>query len=382
MEHYLGALIGKYDIHCEPLLDPVLDVPGMMPANITLVNYRNRLIWAVRLASYLYLPFTQDPNVSKIRFLQSPSQSKIAIGEWHWNSKLLDLPAGNTALWGMFSGPEDPRLYTVYDPNETLYMIVARPDMEPNKVEQVVYRLDDSLQPETSFRVPSPNAMEKNWAPVQGGWHEFLYDPSQGTTVKLTTNSIHPDTANLVGPTQFSNQDGGSSQVIPLDEYRWMTITHNRWWHSMGGYVRFSYNHNLRIMHREGPNFVTDKCLDFRFLIPGIEFCCGLTEFQGRIYIGFSIWDGSVHVLSFPKSNLDVILDALAGDTGCEVSNYFTNSFQYRITGVWNHPSMIQWIGHGLSQEQELEIIEDCQGYLPSNILDSLRLQVIMRHRA
>ena len=369
---YLGALIGKYGVRCTPIWDPLFNQSNMLPGNITITNYKGHIVWAVRLVNYLYYPFWSDPDVNRLHFFDMPANSKIVMGslDGYFPSRIVELPEGTCAFMGMYRGAEDPRLYVW---NDELYMIVARPDVVPDKVVQVIYRFKQDLSTfDKEFTIESPNQLEKNWAPIVGKEHEFLYNPNTGSTVSLVSDATNPERCILQGDTSFEGIQRGSTQVIPSSKETYITIVHTTWYEFLSEYRRFDYSHYLKLMTYDDENrsFVTRNIVPFRFLIPGIEFCCGIAMDEHNLYISFSTWDASVFIMSIPLQVFDLVINTLKNQELPQPTDAFEMMYNSSKHEDVNN-GMLLYCKY-LPIGDMLNIVNGCRGRIEDNILDSI----------
>lgn len=376
---YLSSILKNHpEVKCIPLWDGLLDKPGYVPANISLTNYNGHIIYAVRLVSYICYNFTQWSSINQMMHLQWPCTSIIVIGsiDGYYKQVELNIPMGDHLLWNIFKGPEDPRLYVWQD---RVYMNIAHSGLVQGKVVQLVCKFNQEFtEIEQTWQVNSPNQYEKNWAPIQGKEHTFLYDPYLGNTITLCTDAENPDKfCNIQGQTTFLNREGGSSQVIPYKDDQYLTITHNRGsWINCCGYRVTDYTHNLRIMQFEGDKLKTIKAYPFKFLAPGIEFCCGLTEDTEDYYIGFSVMDSSVHVMKIPKDLFEQVLQELETQECPPCESYWNNSFISYFEGDSDfHMGMLSYINH-IPWFNARKIIKGLRGKVNDDLLDKLEMNI------
>lgn len=369
---YLGALIGSMGIQCIPIWDPLFNQPNMLPGNISIANYRGHIVWAVRLVNYLYYPFWSDPDVNRLHFFDMPANSRIVIGslDGYFPSSIVELPEGTCAFMGMYKGAEDPRLYVC---NNELYMNVSRPDMVPDKVVQVIYRFKEDLSGiNKEFTIDSPNQMEKNWAPIDGKEHEFLYNPNTGSTVYLVSDATNPNQCILQGNTDFYGTERGSSQVLHTSAELSTTIVHTTWFEFLAEYRRFDYSHYIKLMrfNEETRTYNTLDKVPFRFLIPGIEFCCGIAMDRENFYISFSCWDASVFIMTIPLNSFNQLIKTLKNEELPQPTNIFNELYQNN-----NHESinngMLLYCKY-LPFTDVADIVNGCRGRIEDRILDSI----------
>lgn len=368
---YLGSLIGdeRYGITCTPVhID--LDLPNHVPCNISIIQYRGHLVYAIRMVSYIYHQYSMLDNVGTFHPLQYPVDSVIVMGstDGFYPQRVLNIPQGDYQLWGLHTGPEDPRLYTVGDQP---YMIAFHSGLFQYKVTPVIYTLNDDLSDVNGWHiVDTGNALEKNWAPIQGFNHEFIYSPSVGNTV-----TIHPDGNTkpiFHGGNYHDHNEGGSSQMISLDS-NWVTITHRRQWWLSYGYRYYNYTHIFKKIPFENPWTSPSSVTPFRFLVDGIEFCCGLTKDDQNLYIGFSVWDSSVYIMTIPLVHLD---DALVNMGDHPNHEFFPTIYDPEHPGL-DMLSYMRW----LDPEMALAGWEQQRGKIPDNIHNLLKTNLILKSK-
>lgn len=369
---YLGSLIGdeRYGITCAPVrVSP--DLPNYVPANISIINYKGHLVYAIRMVSYIYHQYSMLDNVAVFHELQYPVGSVIVVGstDGYYPQRVLNIPQGDYLLWDRHCGPEDPRLYTVGD---KLYMIVFHSGLSQYRVMPVIYVLNDNLSDISGwYVVDTGHAIEKNWAPIQGFDHEFIYSPAVGNTITIPMEEWNT-TPVFHGGNHHDHIEGGSSQVIPSDP-NWITITHQRRWWLSQGYRYYDYTHLFKKIPFENPWTKPSSVIPFKFLVEGIEFCCGLTKDNRNLYIGFSVWDSSVYIMTIPLVHLD---DALT-NMGDQPNHEFFSTIYDPVHPGLDMLSYMKW----LDPEMALAGWEQQKGKIPDNLHNLLKINLILKSK-
>lgn len=367
---------------CEPIPIPI-GLSNHIPGNISVVAWKDHIVYACRLTPYFDFRFSSvKPLAINRLFMEKPAESYIILGslDGKIKSHILEVPMGDTPLYGLYSGCEDPRLYISED---RLMMIVARPDIEPGKVVQQAFMLnDDTLSYEHSWVISgTPGVMEKNWCPVEGLNHVFLYNPDTGG---LAFTDPDPDNSERILVRQpvpvFTFGSRGSSQVINIKDDVYMGITHTskvRW---EAGYQIHDYVHEFRFFKRVyngGFTFELIGAQPFTFFGPGEEFCCGLTKDSHHIYISFSHYDAVPHIIAFPIEEFDHLLSILPKHNEFDVREHYRDAFHKYFDGTY-HMQHLGYIPY-LSLDESIKILDGLNGMMPNTMYDAIFYNKILR---
>jgi hypothetical protein len=163
---------------------------------------------------------------------------------------------------------------------------------------------DDSVTEISRTRMPAPGKndsyCEKNWMPILDQPYHWIkwsnptevvkFDPVSKTTVTTKLGQYYPLERDL----------RGASQVIPfLDGY--LTLTHETYLHrSERDLKNATYRHRFIFWDK---NFnVVKFSKEFSFMGAKIEFCCGMTEYNGNILITFGYQDNAAFIMQAPTN--------------------------------------------------------------------------------
>jgi hypothetical protein len=162
------------------------------------------------------------------------------------------------------------------------------------------------------FRIPAPgddnSYCEKNWMPVVDMPYNFVKWSNNNEVFKFdpvnrTCEQVY------VGPSYQRPHDyRGGSHVIPIGEYR-VCLTHTtHLYKSEQGKKNAIYRHCFIVWDKDW-NII--KYGDpFSFMDSKIEFCAGMTEYNGDILITFGVQDNAAYVLKAP---MKFIVDYING---------------------------------------------------------------------
>ena len=195
-------------------------------------------------------------------------------------------------------GLEDSRLFAW---GEKLWAIGAGVSPGPGGglcVTQILVRIDDCKIVEF-FELPSPNGMpEKNWIPyVKDDRLFFVYSFSPMIVYEFNDGRIHlqfslkqndAETFSIRGGTPFVPWRGGLIGVVHtapalLDKYYYQ-------------HMFVALDSNLNVLDVGEPWFIQKR---------GIEFACGLTEFNGNLLLSYGVSDRASAYCVLPASLID-----------------------------------------------------------------------------
>lgn len=202
---------------------------------------------------------------------------------------------------------EDPRLlltaqglrgaWAVRDYRTGRYEIqMAVADVSEGRIENV--RLIDS---------PHGSSLEKNWMPYfDSGAIHFLYRADRAERYRYNEGDIL-----LVGrrpkPWESLKGHSGSSQLVRWRE-GWICVTHAHTVLSLPFRLaawRF-YRHHIVYFSEDFSSVTVSK--PFNFLRRGIEFCAGLAEVNGHLYLGFGVRDRRAYIARLDPTAVDRIM--------------------------------------------------------------------------
>lgn len=285
------------------------------PTNITVASYKDRLVTNTRLTDYAYIPIYGPSMIqytsNKREWMNMISCNAIEDNEERFKTYEL---LGNTSTSlnnGVnYHGLEDVRLVVW---NDTLYGIGFRPDVIPNRVIPQLIEFDDEYNIIHSWTLDTGRPMEKNWQPIVDKPFTFMYDPATPTTITLDMEKLKEEGINNIEAPEFTGRLCGSSQLIKLSSGGYISICHtSHKYRGHNGYMYWMYNHyfvvyndNLDVIWMSQP---------WRFTNDRLEFCCGMTEHDENIYITFSVYDGTTHMMSISKRTFEGIISNMMQD--------------------------------------------------------------------
>jgi len=209
-------------------------------------------------------------------------------------------------LWE-FIGLEDVRLVRW---EGKLYATGVRRDTTTNgqgRMELSEISVVDGVAKEISrFRIPSPGKndsyCEKNWMPVVDMPYHYVKWCNPTEVVKVdpenkTCTTVHLDQSKyIVKPYDFR----GGSQVISYGDHR-IALTHTaNLYKSEAGRKNARYRHAFVVWDKDWN--VIKMGEPFDFMAAEIEFCAGMTEYNGNIIISFGFQDNAAYLLEIPKN--------------------------------------------------------------------------------
>lgn len=314
---YLSNICIQNGGSCRPLIAPYKDSDGNFRAttNISITSYKGNIITNTRLTNYMYVPLPTHDRISYIPLFNrfGGVTSYNVIGPIDSDKVLHEIISENSFMLGgqSFRGLEDIRLIVW---NDILYGVGCRPDIIEGKVITQLVEYNDDFTIKRTWFINTDKRMEKNWQPIEGKPFTFMYDPDKSDLLTLNIDELqeaddinNPTIINEIQTPEFTFVLSGSSQIIRLNDGRYLSICHTS--HRYIGndtYGHWVYNHYF-VMYDEDMNkiWVSEP---FRFVGDCMEYTCGMCHDDNNLYITFSMFDGITHLLSIPLDNFQNIL--------------------------------------------------------------------------
>ena len=307
-----------------PLLVPSSSIIGPSLTNPSILYHNNQLLVNLRNVNYVLYHAERGVNEhvwGPLCYLHTETHQVLAthnilceldnnfniVSHSIIDTKSLDVQP----LWE-FVGLEDGRL--AYWDNK-LFLIGVRRDTTPNgqgrmELSEIVYA-DNKWQEISRQRMPAPGPdssyCEKNWMPVIDQPYTFVkwtnptevavYNPVEKTTI----------TTILTEYQQLNTRDlRGGSQVIPYNDY-YLSLTHEvDLFKSEAGRKNAIYRHRFILWDK---NFQLVKISPlFDFMDGGVEFVCGMTEYNDQILITFGFQDNASYLVAANKETINRLI--------------------------------------------------------------------------
>lgn len=369
MNYLIGTLC---ELGIPFVLEPVIpkNTHGKFPSNNSVCVHNGELLESIRLTDYIYYPI-HNKDICKYIVNKYPCNSITII---HFKDKETVVSPMETHLnhpsFGQFIGYEDIRLVSW---NNKLYSFGSLTGLTDGVIEPTIVEYGDlSPQHITIFHTGNN---EKNWMPITDKPFQFMYDPLGCSVMDLSESKFSlkpPDEykVNIIKPCKFSGKISGSSQLIPIEIdgiKKYIGICHKRYqWLDASGFPHIRYDHFF-ITYNE---YLKEPILSqpFQFMINGIEFCCGICEYNDTIIISFSIIDGLPHKLIIPKNDFIGLLKSNTFSSKPTSCDFFKEHFE-KIYKESTLPQKIQCIPFIDSNIIKPEDFDDEQNILPNGIL-------------
>lgn len=293
------------------LMNPsVYNDDGRLVVNVRHINYtlyhcEGEQFYSNRWGPLMYMHPENDVHL-KTNNIFCHLRDDLTIEQWKQiDTSLLDVEP----MWE-FHGLEDARVVRW---DKKLYVIGVRRDTTPNgvgRMELSEIRMDSSTMREirrTRIDPPGePSYCEKNWMPVEDMPYHFVKwsNPTQVVKANLkdgTSETIHLSEYTIPALPDFR----GGSQVIRWGDYRvacvhQVNLFTNRLKQKDGLYMhRFIiWDLDWNIVHITEP---------FSFLHANIEFCAGMTLWQGDLLLSFGFQDNAAYLLRVPAKMIEEV---------------------------------------------------------------------------
>jgi len=171
----------------------------------------------------------------------------------------------------------------------------------------------DTVKEISRFRIPAPGSdqsyCEKNWMPIVDMPYHYVKwsNPTEivyADPVNKTCQTVFMSTSYIQKPYDFR----GGSQVIKFGEY-YICLAHVvNLFNSRAGRKNATYRHVFIVWDK---NWNVVKYTEpFDFMGAEIEFCCGMTEYNGNILITFGFQDNAAYLLKAPIKFIEDYINA------------------------------------------------------------------------
>jgi hypothetical protein len=210
-----------------------------------------------------------------------------------------------------FIGLEDARLVKW---NNKLYLSGVRRDTTTNgqgriELSEVVF--NDQASEISRIRLPAPlpndSYCEKNWMPILDKPYQYVKWTNPTEVVKYDIINGITNTVSMSQTYDFNTRDlRGGSQVIPYGDY-YLAILHevDLFW-SEAGRKDAIYRHRFVLWDKGfNPIKVSPR---FDFMDGGIEFACGITEYEDKILITFGFQDNAAYLVITDKKLINTFI--------------------------------------------------------------------------
>lgn len=212
-----------------------------------------------------------------------------------------------------FVGLEDCRVVRWDD---KLYLSGVRRDTTPNGVGRMelseIIISEQTAKEISRFRIPAPNGdgsyCEKNWMPITDMPYHYVKWCNATEVVKVdpenkTCVTVHLDESKYI---QLPYDYRGGSQVIPFDDYRIALVHTVRLFKSDAGRKNAKYRHYFIIWDKDWNIIKASE--EFDFMGAEIEFCAGMTEYNGEFLVSFGFQDNAAYLLKIPRKVINEIV--------------------------------------------------------------------------
>lgn len=207
-------------------------------------------------------------------------------------------------LWE-FIGLEDCRLIRW---NDKLYQCGVRRDTTTDGVGRMELSEVRDEKEVSRWRIPAPGQnntyCEKNWMPIVDSPYRYLKWCNPVEVVEVDPEQKTCKTVHLGNSVSHHNDWRGGSQVIRLFGHYVCVVHETDLWFTETGMKNARYRHRFLVFNDDW-ELVTTSPL-FSFMSAEIEFCCGMAEKNGMVYISFGYQDNAAFVLRVSE---DVIED-------------------------------------------------------------------------
>lgn len=208
-----------------------------------------------------------------------------------------------------FVGLEDARV--VRWDNKLLYFGVRR-DTTPNGVGRMEMSTIEEGEQEAyevaRWRIPAPppdnTYCEKNWVPIVDMPFHFIKWSNPTEVVRVDPEKKTCETVFMGVHKPMPYDYRGGSHVIPFGDYR-ITIAHllTKFHKSQAGRKDAQYRHAFVVWDKEWNVVKYGEIFDF--MGAEIEFCTGMTEWNGNYLISFGFQDNAAYLLHVPKKVIE-----------------------------------------------------------------------------
>ena len=252
--------------------------------------------WGPDYAPFCYLHPEDDCVLRTHNYLCEIEPETLEIKSY---SKVDTSKLDVTPVWE-FIGLEDARLVRW---DNKLFMCGVRRDTKTNGEGRMELSEIVGGKEINRYRIEPPNDpnsyCEKNWMPILDKPFHFVKWSNPTEVVKVNLQNLTSKTVYQSKNFKDLKRDiRGGSQVIRIGNY-YVTVTHEvDLWNSKHGKKDGRYYHRFIVWN---DNFEIVKTSDeFSFMAAGVEFSCGLAEYNDNLLITFGYQDNASFLLKMP----------------------------------------------------------------------------------
>ena len=331
---YLAEIIKGMGGKVSPISSPITRDSVFFSTNASVTALNGNIVLNTRLSNYLWTPWI-DENIPIQRIFNTGDLNKIVysyneMGIWKYGFEgghFIEPPLGQYKFWNMYAGLEDMRIVTW---NDRVYGIGARPDLIENKVVQQLIEFTDDFKINRSWILETNSNIEKGWLPIEGKPFTFMYDIAEGITITLNPDELNTENPNHIDLPAWSGKYSGST---PLIRYKdgYVCLGHIRIDYKEAGYRTVRYNHYFVKFNNELKPVSVGQL--FNFLTDGIEFACGLCNYDNDVLLTFSVGDSNCHMIKMSKDIFEQVVEMTMSDDEVESpekpTSYFHDNYDY-----------------------------------------------------
>lgn len=252
--------------------------------------------WGTDYAPFCYLHPEDDLVLRTQNYLCEIEAETLEIKSY---SKVDTSKLDVAPVWE-FIGLEDARLVRW---DNKLFMCGVRRDTKTNGEGRMELSEIVNGKEISRYRIEPPNDpnsyCEKNWMPILDRPFHFVKWSNPTEVVKVNLENLTSKTVYHSKNFKDLKRDiRGGSQVIKIGDY-YVAVTHEvDLWNSKHGKKDGRYYHRFIIWN---DNFEIVKTSDeFSFMSAGVEFSCGLAEYNENLLITFGYQDNASFLLKMP----------------------------------------------------------------------------------
>lgn len=226
------------------------------------------------------------------------------LGEWKdnvlYNPTKIDTSKLDTKPHWEFVGLEDARLVKW---DSKLYLTGVRRDTENTGIGRMELSEIIDNKEVSRFRIPTPfnkeSYCEKNWMPILDMPFHYLKwcNPVEIVKVNVGSDTEQVFLGNNILPIEKDMR--GGSQVIKIENHRMCIIHETDLWKNTQNNKDATYRHRV-IVFDDNWNII-HRTPSFDFMTGMIEFCCGIAEWNNKIFVTYSYEDNAAFLLEIPK---------------------------------------------------------------------------------
>ena len=302
--HNLAKRVIQNGGKIHPLTFPTKDKTGLLNPSVLVVN--DKLLVNVRHCQYT-LYHTNGKFESRwgpLCYINPENDITLTttnyLGEWcdDFNPKLIDTTHLDVKPLWEFVGLEDGRLVNW---NNDLYLTGVRRDTTTNGEGRMELSLIINNKEQKRFRIPTPNNTqsycEKNWMPILDMPFHYLKWCNPVEIVYWDGKNTHQ--THLGTHIEDIKDLRGGSQVVRIGENRMCVVHETDYWRNTQDRKDATYRHRILVFDDDWN--IIKRTDSFNFMDGMIEFCCGLAEWNDKIWISFGYEDNAAFLLEIPK---------------------------------------------------------------------------------